>query len=120
MPPSNCSVSLSDNLENMGDNIDLCIIIVIFHYLPNNVVLFCLEMNWHYFVINIIDMYHVRKKLYELLYTFGPETKIKYLYILVRFMFFVEYCYNIDTVIYLLHSPPYSRYVYTTFNYVAL
>ena len=27
MPPSDCSVSFSDNLENMGGNINLCIII---------------------------------------------------------------------------------------------
>ena len=27
MFPNDCSVSLSDNLENMGGNIDLCIII---------------------------------------------------------------------------------------------
>ena len=74
--------------------------------------LFCLEMNWHYVVMYV--------RSYRNYCTPNIETKMKYLYILVRFMFFVEYCYNIDTIIYFLHSPPYSRYFDTTFNYVAL
>ena len=58
-------------------------------------------------MIKIIGMYHVRKRLYKLLYTFDPETKIKYLYIMVRFMLFlVEYCYNIDIIIYPWNIPP--------------
>ena len=54
---------------------------MLLHYLPNQLVLLCLEMNWRYVLIKIICMYHVRKKLYELLYTFGPF-----------YVFFDEYC----------------------------
>ena len=46
MPPNDCSVSLSDNLENMGGNIDLYIIISNFPLFtePVGVVLFGNEL----------------------------------------------------------------------------
>ena len=54
MPRNNCSVSLSDNLENMGGDIDLCIIIIHFPLstepvgavlFGNELVLFCDKLN---------------------------------------------------------------------------
>ena len=48
MFPNGCSVSLSDNLENIGGNIDLCIIIsnVSLFTEPVGVVLFGNELAW--------------------------------------------------------------------------
>ena len=72
---------------------------MLLHYLPNQLVLLCLEMNWRYFVITLLCMYHVRKKLYELLYTFGPEKKLNVDIFWYVLCFCYEYCYDIYIVI---------------------
>ena len=56
MFPNDCSVSLSDSLENKGSKIDLCIIISNFPLFTepvgvvlfgNELALFCDKNNWH-------------------------------------------------------------------------
>ena len=62
MLPNDCSVLLSDNLENMGGNIDLCIIISNFLLFTELVCVVLYGNELALFCDKIIGMYHVRKK----------------------------------------------------------